>query len=58
MDGATDWEIDAKGVKIGGEGFVIIECRRNTTRKQSQGKVGELAFRIIDRYRGKRRHLR
>ncbi len=48
VDGVTDWEIDAKGVKIGGEGFVIIECRRNTTRKQSQGKVGELAFRIID----------
>src|SRR5215469_3784195 len=24
----TDWEIDGKGVKIGDEGFIIIECRR------------------------------
>lgn len=26
------WEIDAKGVKEGDAGFVIIECRRYTTR--------------------------
>ena len=27
----TDWEIDGKGVKVGGESFVIIECRRYST---------------------------
>jgi hypothetical protein len=32
----TEWEIDAKGVKEGNEGFVIIECRRYTTSRQSQ----------------------
>jgi hypothetical protein len=44
----TQWEIDGKGVKLGDEGFVIIECRRYTTSKQKQGQVGELAYRIID----------
>jgi hypothetical protein len=46
--GSTDWELDAKGVKLGGEGFVIIECRRYTNARQSQEQVGGLAFRIID----------
>jgi hypothetical protein len=46
--GSTDWEIDAKGVKLGGEGFVIIECRRHTTARQSQEQIGGLAFRIMD----------
>ena len=44
----TQWEIDAKGVREGNQAFVIVECRRYTTSKQSQGKVGELAYRIID----------
>ena len=44
----TSWEIDGKGVKIGGEGFVIIECRRHTTSRQSQEKVAALAYRLID----------
>lgn len=44
----TEWEIDAKGVRDGDEGFVIIECRRYTTSKQSQEKVGALAYRILD----------
>ena len=43
----TDWEIDAKGVRSGNEGFVIIECRRYAT-AQNQEKVGGLAYRIID----------
>ena len=30
----TDWEIDGKGVKVGGESFVIIECRRYSKQKQ------------------------
>ncbi|MCX4481627.1 hypothetical protein OOK44_35205 [Streptomyces cellulosae] len=44
----TLWEIDGKGVKVGDEGFVIIECRRYTTSKQKQEQVAGLAYRIID----------
>lgn len=42
------WEIDAKGIKVDGEGFVIVECRRHTTSGLSQESLGGLAFRIID----------
>jgi hypothetical protein len=44
----TDWEIDGKGVKVGDEGFIIIECRRYPKSKQKQGQVGELAVRSLD----------
>ena len=44
----TDWEIDGNGVKVGGENFVIIECRCYSTSKQKQEQVGALAYRIID----------
>ncbi|HEX9925708.1 MAG TPA: hypothetical protein VGD99_23840 [Anaerolineae bacterium] len=44
----TEWTIDAKGVREEDEAFVIIECRRYTTSKQSQEKLGGLAYRIID----------
>jgi hypothetical protein len=44
----TSWEIDAKGVREGNEGFIIIECRRYTTSKQNQEKLSSLAYRIID----------
>ena len=44
----TNWEIDAKGINENGEGFIIIECRRYTTSKQNQEKLGSLAYRIID----------
>jgi hypothetical protein len=44
----TPWEIDAKGIKIGDEGIVLIECRRHTKSKISQEQVGGLAFRIKD----------
>ena len=44
----TCYEIDAKGIREGNEGFVIIECRRYTTSKQKQEDLGGLAFRIID----------
>jgi hypothetical protein len=44
----TDWEIDGKGVTVGGEGFVIIECRRYTKDRQNQERVAGLAYRIID----------
>ena len=44
----ANWEIEAKGVAASGEGFVIVECRRYTTCKIDQERVGSLAFRIID----------
>jgi Restriction endonuclease len=45
---ATDWEIDAKGVCEDGVGFLVIECRRYTTRGLSQEHLGSLAYRIKD----------
>jgi hypothetical protein len=44
----TSWEIDAKGVCQGNEGFVIVEFRRYSTSRQEQGKLGHLAYTIID----------
>lgn len=44
----TTWEIDAKGIAEGDEGFFLVECRRYITSKQSQEKTGALAYRIID----------
>ena len=44
----VEWEIDGKGVKVGDEGFVIIECRRYTKSKQKQEQVAALAYRIMD----------
>ena len=44
----TSWRVDAKGILVGGEGFVIVECRRYTKSKQDQEKLGGLAYRIID----------
>jgi hypothetical protein len=44
----TTYEIDGKGFRRDGTGFVIVECRRYTRSKQNQEKVGALAYRIID----------
>jgi hypothetical protein len=44
----TTWEIDGKGVRQGDSGFVIVECRRYTTSRQNQEKIGSLAYRILD----------
>ena len=44
----TDWEIDGKGFNDGTDSFVIVECRRYTKSKQTQEKVGALAYRIKD----------
>jgi Zn finger protein HypA/HybF involved in hydrogenase expression len=44
----TKWEIDGKGITQDGKGFFIVECRRYTTSKQNQEKVGSLAYRILD----------
>jgi hypothetical protein len=44
----TKWEIDAKGIREGDSGFIIVECRRNTTSRQNQEKIAGLAYRIVD----------
>jgi hypothetical protein len=44
----TDWEIDAKGIRIDNAGFVIIECRRHTTSGLRQEAIGGVAYRIHD----------
>jgi hypothetical protein len=44
----TNWVIDAKGIRQGGVGFLIVECRRYTTSKLSQEDVGGIAYRIMD----------
>ena len=44
----TNWEIDAKGIKEGEGGFVIIECRRYTSSRLNQESLGGLAYRIQD----------
>ncbi|GJQ50488.1 MAG: hypothetical protein H3C64_05280 [Candidatus Kuenenia stuttgartiensis] len=43
----TEWEIDAKGIRQGNKGFVIIECRHWNS-KQPQEKLGSLAYSIFD----------
>ena len=48
IQSGTKWEIDAKGILENGLGFLLIECRRFTTSKQPQGKIGQLAYEIID----------
>lgn len=43
----TEWEIDAKGVRIGDSSIVLIECRRYKTRL-SQEALAAVAYRVLD----------
>ena len=43
----TEWEIDAKGVKVDGEELLIVECRRWKS-SLSQEHVAALAYRVKD----------
>lgn len=47
-ESGTDWTIDAKGYSENGEAFVIIECKRKTSRKVNQETMGGLGYRIRD----------
>lgn len=47
-ESGTDWEIDAKGIKEGEEGFVIVECKRHTKARVNQEIIAGLAYRIKD----------
>ena len=44
----TSWKIDAKGVRIEGAGFVVIEIRRRTSRRLDQESLAGIAYRIAD----------
>lgn len=44
----TEWEIDAKGVSSQGDGVLIIEIRRHTTRRLAQEDIAAIAYRIQD----------
>ena len=44
----TKWEMDAKGVRKADGAIIVVECRRFTKSRQSQGKAGQLAYTILD----------
>jgi hypothetical protein len=44
----TRWEIDAKAVKIGSGGFLIVECRDHTDAGPSQREIAALCYQIRD----------
>ncbi|HZL37072.1 MAG TPA: hypothetical protein VFC78_17260 [Tepidisphaeraceae bacterium] len=44
----TTWEADAKGVRDTDGAIMVVECKCFTTSRLCQGKIGELAYRIID----------
>lgn len=44
---STEWELDARGVLVDGDGFVAIECKRHKHRVR-QGQIGELFCKIHD----------
>jgi hypothetical protein len=47
-ESGADWEIEAKGIRLDGDGFLIIECRRYTKSRLPQEKVAAVAYRIQD----------
>jgi hypothetical protein len=47
-ESGAEWEIDAKGVRSNGEGFLVIECRRHTKSRLNQEQVAGVAYRIAD----------
>jgi len=48
MKTGEDWEIDAKGIRSGDDGFVVVECRRKTTSKLKKSDIAALCFVISD----------
>ena len=48
-ESGTKWEIDAKGYSADGSRFVVVECKRHTTKNGvSQALTGTLAWTIQD----------
>lgn len=48
LNSGTAWEIDAKGVKEGNTGFVVIEVRRLPHTRLCQKELAAMAFTIQD----------
>lgn len=48
MKSGAGWELDAKGVLSGGDGFMIVECKRYPSSKVEQSEVAALAYQIRD----------
>lgn len=44
----TSWKVEGMAVLADGGGFLIVECRRYTTRRLSQESLGGIAYRILD----------
>jgi Restriction endonuclease len=44
----TEWEIDAKGVKADGRGFLVVECKERSAARLDQATIGSLAFTVQD----------
>lgn len=47
-DSGTEWEIDAKGCKEGGDRVIVVECKRHTKSGISQAITSSLAWIIQD----------
>ncbi len=47
-ESGTSWEIDAKGIRVGDSGVVLIECRRYLTSRIKQEQMAAIAYRIKD----------
>jgi hypothetical protein len=47
-DSGTTWEIEGKATNTQLGGFLVIECRRYTTKRLNQEAIGAVAFRILD----------
>lgn len=47
-DTGVSWEIDAKGLRADGQGFLLVECRRHMTSRLKQEDLAAIAFRIRD----------
>lgn len=48
LKSGTTWEIDGKGIKDDGIGYLIVEMKRYTNSKLNQEILGGLAYRILD----------
>jgi len=47
-ESGTEWEIDAKGIGEDQSIFLIVECRSYKSSRQSQEKIGAIAYKIRD----------
>ena len=48
LQSGTEWEVDAKGVREAGDGYLLVECRRYTTSRLTQEDLAAFAWRVTD----------